>query len=447
MNHSILIVEDDKTFNSLLNKELTAMDYRVTTAYSRDEAKQQLGQLSPDLVLLDLNLPDVDGNELVIELAEEYPVIILTAYGSIQDAVEAMRAGVADYLTKPVNLDELELVVQRVLDNANLELDKQLCNREKQARFSSYIVGSSKELQKVQGLIEAVAPSEMTVLIEGESGVGKELVAHEIHLHSDRSESNFVALDCCSLQENLFESELFGHEKGAFTGADSQKRGLIEIAKGGTLFLDEIGEISASIQAKLLRVLETGRFRRLGGNKDLEANIRVVAATNKRLADLSSEGEFRSDLYYRLSAFVLPVPPLRDRREDIPALVEHFLSNHNFSRRVSKKVSKRAMELLVAYDWPGNVRELRNMIERAIILSRDSSIIKPANLSLAGPRAVMDVHLDFNHEPTLEEIEKAYLKQLLKKYSGHRGKIAEALGVSERTTYRLLQKYELQNAE
>jgi DNA-binding NtrC family response regulator len=445
LEQSILVVEDDKTFNSLLKKQLQAMGYHASGAHTREEAKQVLEKFPADLVILDLNLPDVEGNEFVYEMAEEYPVIVLTAYGSIQDAVRAMRAGVSDYLAKPVNLDELEIVVERVLDNAVLELDKQLCNREKEARFAPYIVGSSKALQKVMGLIDAVAPSNMTVLIEGESGTGKELVAHEIHKRSTRSNSNFVALDCCSLQESLFESELFGHEKGAFTGADTQKRGLIEIAKGGTLFLDEIGEIGPAIQAKLLRVLETGQFRRLGGNKDLHADIRVVAATNKRLAEETGEGDFRSDLYYRLSAFILPVPSLRDRREDIPALVEHFLNHHSFSRRVSKNVSKKAMEQLVAYDWPGNVRELRNMVERAIILSGDSKLLKPVHFTLRGEQAARDVHLDFNHEPSLEEIEKTYLKQLLKKYSGHRSKIADVLGVSERTTYRLLQKYDLQN--
>jgi transcriptional regulator with PAS, ATPase and Fis domain len=276
-------------------------------------------------------------------------------------------------------------------------------------------------------------------------GPGKELVARAIHENSDRASRNFVPVDCCTLQEKLFESELFGHEKGAFTGADRQKRGLIEGAEGGTLFLDEIGEIDTSIQAKLLRVLETGTFRRVGGTKDLHANARIVAATNRDLEAISREGQFRADLYYRLSTFVIEVPPLRERREDIPYLATHFVQNHNFSRRINKGIAGEALRRLTAYNWPGNVRELRNVIERAIILSRDSNTIRPEHLAFGagGGKGGVKVNVSFDHDPTLEELQAEYLRLQLSKHSGHRAKVAEVLAVSERNIYRLIRRYGL----
>ncbi|MEE9395986.1 MAG: sigma-54 dependent transcriptional regulator, partial [Methylococcales bacterium] len=283
------------------------------------------------------------------------------------------------------------------------------------------------------------------VLIEGESGVGKELVAQEIHRKSDRSEFNFVELDCCSLHEQLFESELFGHERGSFTGANSRKQGLIESAENGTLFLDEIGEIEGSIQAKLLRILESGQFRRLGGTKDLKANVRIVAATNKKLEEMSAEGSFRLDLFYRLSAFILQVPPLRERREDIPDLVNYFILNHDFSRRFNKEVSPKAMEELIRYDWPGNVRELKNVVERAIILSGDQKNVLPSHLTFATTQTSvpMGISLSFDSDPTLKEIEQLYLQKMVTKFSGNRANVAKVLGISERNLYRLIDKYQL----
>ena len=312
-----------------------------------------------------------------------------------------------------------------------------------QERFG--IVGDSDGVRHVLDRIRQVARTEISVLIQGESGVGKELVAQAIHVNSNRSKRNFVAVDCCTLQEQLFESELFGHERGAFTGATSQKKGLIESADGGTLFLDEIGEIEPGIQAKLLRVLETGQFRRVGSNMDRVANVRVVAATNRDLESMSQRGEFRSDLFYRLSAFVVDVPPLRERRDDIPALVEHFVNNHNFSRRINKKVSTGAMRSLVAYDWPGNIRELKNVVERSIILSRDSTKIKREHLGQCGTQFAQDrmINLAFDHEPTLEEIQKHYLSMVMQRHLGHRSQVAKTLGISERNVYRLIEKYGL----
>lgn len=442
----ILVVEDDTLLNQLLVQNLKKMGYDAEGVTLLSEARNYLNKHEPNLILLDGHLPDGMGMELLSHHAIP-PVVFLTAYGSVREAVNAIKAGAAEYLVKPINLDELEVTIKRVLENAALQQDYQLC-KSQQSRCNRLMVGCSPAVDKVHELIRAVAPTDMSVLIQGESGVGKELVAAEIHRNSERAERNFVALDCCSLQEKLFESELFGHERGSFTGADRQKKGLIEGAEGGTLFLDEIGEIEAPIQAKLLRVLETGRFRRLGGTKDLTANVRIVAATNCNLEKMSQQGSFRLDLFYRLSAFVITVPSLRERREDIPELVEHFLSNHNFSRRINKSFTNTAMKELIAYHWPGNVRELKNVVERAIILSGEKSEIRPEHLtfsSIKNPGGI-GFELSFDHEPTLEEIERDYLKILLSKYSGHRLKVAEALGVSERNTYRLLKKHGLSAA-
>ena len=442
---SILVVEDDTVLNELLVQTLQNTGYHVQGVTNLAEARGYLNTHEPTLILLDACLPDGHGMELLDGTNHLPPVVLLTAYGSIREAVDAIKAGAVEYLVKPIDLDALELTIQRVLETIALREDYQFCRSQIQHRQSKCMVGNSEAMRRVHDLIRKVAPTDMSVLIHGESGVGKELVAAEIHKHSHRSDRNYVALDCCSLQEKLFESELFGHEKGAFTGADRQKKGLIEVADGGTLFLDEIGEIESTIQAKLLRVLETKRFRRLGGTKDLSSDARIVAATNCHLEEMSQEGSFRLDLFYRLSGFVITIPPLRERREDIPGLVEYFLYNHHFSRRINKTVSHGAMKELVAYDWPGNIRELKNVVERSIILAGNKTQIHPEHLifSTSNNKKDMGFELSFDHQPTLQEIEKHYIKFLLNKYSGHRLKVAEALGVSERNTYRLLKKYGL----
>ncbi len=442
---TILVVDDDAVFNDLMVRQLTDLEFSVTGVRNWAAAQDYLSRYEPDLILLDIRLPDVDGLAILPELVSLAPVIVLTAYGSVKNAVAAMKQGAAEYLMKPVDLDELELTVRRALGHAELRQDIQFVRSRERAVRGSFMVGRSPALRRVIQLVDAVAAEEVTVLISGESGVGKELVAREIHERSSRRERNFVTLDCCTLQENLFESELFGHERGAFTGADRKKRGLIEGAEGGTLFLDEIGEIGPAIQAKLLRVLETGMFRRLGGTRDLHANARILAATNRDLKAMAETGDFRSDLYYRLSAFVIEVPPLRERREDIPDLVDHFLNHHDFSRRIAKRLTPSAMRRLMRYDWPGNVRELRNVIERAIIISGDETTIRPSHLGLPDDDTAGQgqVTLTFDHEPSLEEITAQYLGMLIKKYQGHRATLARALGISERNVYRLLKKYGL----
>ncbi len=445
----ILVVEDDRVLNELTCSYLSEVGYSAKGVSSWAEAERVLAREEPALIIADARLPDADTLDRLPALVESQPVIVLTAYGSVRDAVKAIKAGAAEYLLKPINPDELLLMVERTLTNAALVRDHQLALRQLQARDqkASYLIGQSGALNQVKDLVEAVAPSDMTVLIQGESGTGKELVARAVHDLSERSGRRFVAVDCCTLQEKLFESELFGHEKGAFTGADRQKKGLIEGAEAGTLFLDEIGEIELGIQAKLLRVLETGKFRRVGGTRDLDANVRVVAASNRNLESLSRSGEFRLDLFYRLNAFVITTPPLRDRRDDIPQLVEYFIRNLDFSRRINKTVSAEAMRKLIEYDWPGNIRELKNVVERAIILSRDKKRIRPEHLTfsgLSGSASPAAVTLSFDHDPTLGEIEARYLKMQLEKHAGHRAKVSEILGISERSVYRLIKRYRLQ---
>jgi len=442
---TILVVEDDAVLKTLISRQLQEIGFRVVTASSWRETEAVLAKTEPHLIVLDMRLPDVNGMEVIGSLAEDHAVIVLTAYASIQNAVQAMRNGAVAYLSKPTNLDELELEVKRALENVELRRNYEFVRDSEKAKRQSLMVGESRSLRELDRLIDAVAPAPTTVLLEGESGVGKELAAREIHERSPRKAHNYVVLDCCTLHENLFESELFGHEKGAFTGAIAQKRGLIEAADGGTLFLDEIGEISQAAQAKLLRVIETRQFRRVGGVKDLTADARIVAATNRDLAAMVQEGRFRADLYYRLSAFAVCVPPLRERREDIVILARHFLVKHNFSRRLKKELSRGAEQALVAYDWPGNVRELRNVMERAVILSGPEPVIHPRHLGLpTEPGGTSgEIRLAFDHEPELEELRRRYVQMLHEKYSGHRARLAGALGISERNLYRLLHRYGL----
>ncbi len=447
MKAKILIIEDDRIVNMLLAKYINSIGHNAVGVHTLAEAGEYLKDHEPDLIVADARLPDGECMELLPTLAENQPVIVLTAYGSVNNAVEAMKAGASEYLIKPISPDEFTLVVQRTLENAALRNDHLFCKQRLKAKenSSSFMIGESGTLEKVKHLIDAVAVSDLTVLILGESGSGKELVARAIHEKSNRSNSNFVAVDCCTIQEQLFESELFGHERGAFTSANKQKKGLIEGAEGGTLFLDEIGEINGGIQAKLLRVLETGKFRRVGGTKDLTANVRVVTATNRNLEEMSREGTFRSDLYYRLEAFSINTPSLRERREDIPHLAEHFIRNHDFSRRINKSFNKAAIRKLISYDWPGNVRELKNVVERAIILSKENSSIKSEHLAFgsASSKTKSKLNLSFDHYPTLQELEQIYFKTILEKYSGHRSSVASTLDISERNVYRLIQKYQL----
>ena len=440
----ILLVEDDKTLANLIKQQLEEQGHNVLPVSSWRAAERALEEHDPTVAIFDMRLPDVDGFDVLPQLTEQCPVIVLTAFGSIDDAVRAIKVGATEYLTKPISPEQLELAVERALEAVSLKRDYQFYRKRAEVDVGGLMLGRSEAFREVVKLIELVAPVDATVLIEGESGVGKELVARAIHQLSPRAGQNIVPVDCCTLQENLFESELFGHERGAYIGADRRKQGLIEIAEGGTLFLDEIGEIPAPLQAKLLRVIETGHFRRLGGTRDLASSARFVAATNRNLSELAAAGGFRNDLYYRLAAFVITVPPLRDRQEDIELLANHFLVARDFARRAEKRLTKAACDALAKYHWPGNVRELRNVMERAILVSGDETEIRPEHLGLPSvmKRMPRKVELLFDSEPTLEELKKAYFMQLMETYGGHRAKVANILGISERNTYRLINRYE-----
>ncbi len=436
---TLLVVDDDATFNNLLRRQIGAMGFNAIGASSWADAQTKLGEIEPDAIILDFKLPDRDAASILPEIRSLYPVIVLTGYGSIPNAVSAISKGAADFLTKPVNLDEFELTVRRVLETTELRESNRFYRTQLASFRPGPMVFTSAAMHEVQAMIDAVGPTDTTVLILGESGTGKEMVAQAIHERSQRSALELVAIDGSGLMENLFESELFGHERGAFTGADRQKKGLIEEARGSSLFLDEIGDIGPSIQAKLLRVMETSTFRRLGGNKTLAADVRFISATNRDIAKMSSSGDYRSDLYFRLSPFVITVPPLRERREDIAPLAQHFLSR--FTRTMPSTLTADALSLLVAYDWPGNVRELRNAIERAVILSRPGNQVQAQHLSFLPSTQTGETVLRFSQDPTLEQIEREYLHQVMAKHGGNRQKTAAVLGISERHIYRLIEKY------
>ncbi len=441
MKKLVLVVDDDRVFNRLLVEQIAEMGLDSIGALCWKEAAQILQEREPDLIFLDLKLPDADTPQLVASLSGQFPVVVLTGYGSIRNAVSLIQAGAVEYLTKPVGLDELEIVIRRELDNAELRRRNAFYRRQLASRRPGPLLGNAPAMQEVMRLIEAVAPTDATVMIQGESGSGKEMVAQAIHESSPRRAREMVTVDGGTLQETLFESEVFGHERGAFTSADRQKKGLIEEAEGSTLFLDEIGETSPAIQAKLLRVLETNTFRRLGGTRALMADVRFVVASNRDLAEMSQSGSFRSDLYFRLASFVIRVPPLRQRRDDIPLLAEYFLQR--FARGIERNLTADALKLLMAYDWPGNVRELRNLVERAVILAGRDGRIRAEHFGPLVARRPDSVSLAFDHEPSLAEIEKDYLRRTLLQYGGNRAKAALVLGISERNIYRLIRQYEL----
>jgi two-component system response regulator HydG len=436
---TLLIIDDDAVFNGLLRRQIESMGFSTVGAGTWAEAQQRLGEIEPDAIILDFRLPDSNATKILAEIRHQYPVIVLTGYGSIPNAVNAIREGAADFLTKPVNVDELEMTVRHVLETAELRESNQFYRTQLAAHRPGPMVFDSAAMREVQAMVDAVGPTDTTVLVLGESGTGKELVAQAIHDRSPRAHRELVAIDGSGLQESLFESELFGHERGAFTGADRLKKGLIEEAAGSTLFLDEIGDIGPAIQAKLLRVMETSTFRRLGGNKTLTADARFVAATNRNIEAMSRTGSFRSDLYFRLSRFVITIPPLRERREDIEPLARHFLNL--LTRPVSMTLAPEGLKLLVAYDWPGNVRELRNAVERAIILARPSTQVRAEHLAFIPRAQTGETVLRFGQEPTLEQIEREYLRLVMAKHGGNRQKTAAVLGISERNVYRLIERY------
>ena len=443
----ILVVDDDDDFRNMIEKELRHMGFETACASGGKDAQTQIANGDIDVVLLDIKMPDMDGVTLLKEIKTRTPspeVIMLTGHGTVENAIESMKLGAYEYLTKPCQLEELEVTLHKAYEKQAL-IKQNAALRQELARREPFpdLVGRSPALRPVLVLIEKVAATDSTVLIQGESGVGKELVARATHRHSLRADHPFVIIDCTSLQEDLLESELFGHEPGAYTGAVGLKHGLFEAADRGTVFMDEIGELTLSIQAKLLRVLETGTFRRVGGTRNIQVDARLITATNRRLEQMVEEGTFRKELYYRLNVISIMIPPLRERKEDIPLLARYFAENSEVTGSGSKGISEEAMEILIAYDWPGNVRELENVIERAVILSEGAVIGArdlPPNL-----RALGDPWMEGEGKwVPLKEVERRYIGRVLQEVGGHRGKAARILGVSERNLYRKLKRYGLQ---
>ena len=438
----VLLVDDDDSLRVALAEELTHDGFRVDTASDGDSALQRIADRTYEVAIVDLNLPGLSGEGLIDRFHEVSPtteIIVLTAHGTVENAVRTLKNGAFDFLTKPCSLDELEAVTKRAWEHRELVRENRLLQRElaRHEQFREFI-GESMALRSVLEIISKVAQTDSTVLIQGESGVGKELAARAIFKGSQRSQRPFIVVDCTSLQESLLQSELFGHERGAFTGAVSRKHGLFEVADGGTLFLDEIGELSLPLQARLLRVLDGGTFRRVGGVHDISVDVRLICATNCDLLRMVEEGRFRHDLYYRVNVVSFTLPPLRERREDIPLLANYFAKESRVSRRRSVKFSEESLELLERYSWPGNVRELQNVVERALILADKETIAVsdlPGTLRFSELSLVDELTAG---RPTLEQLEIRYIGQLLKELEGHRGSVAKILGISERTLYRKL---------
>ncbi|MHB8876849.1 MAG: sigma-54-dependent transcriptional regulator [Myxococcaceae bacterium] len=444
---NVLIIDDDQTLRELFKRELEHSGHQVVLAASAAEGFSRLAEAEPDVVLLDLMLPDVPGIDVLRRLRAERPgleVVVLTAHGTVDTAITAMKLGAFDYLQKPCHLQELELTLHRAHERKRLGEDNaRLRDGLSSGTSEAEIVGCGPAFVEQQRFIAKVAQSDSTVLLRGETGAGKELVARALHRLSPRCDQPFVVLDCAAFNENLLQSELFGHEKGAFTGAGRLKYGLFEVAHGGTAFLDEIGDVSPSVQASLLRVLETSSFRRLGGTREVQVQVRLIAATNRNLERMMRAGQFRQDLYFRLNTIHIDLPPLRRRREEIAFLVQHFVSRHNESYRTRKTVSPEAMAVLTAHDWPGNVRELRHVIERALVLADDDAI-KTADLPIEVQREpALPLAAAAGEAGTLAEIEARHIARVLSEVGGHRARAAQVLGISERSLYRKIHEYHL----
>jgi DNA-binding NtrC family response regulator len=440
----VLIVDDEKNTREGLARALRK-SYDVLVAESGSAALNLLNEKPVDVMLSDLRMPGMDGMTLMQRALAGSPqliCILLTAYGNIETAVDAMRHGATDFLTKPVNLEQLELVLKRVLRSRSAETENRQLHEQLDSKFGmENIIGSSPEMQRVFDTVRQVAASRATVLIQGESGTGKELIAKAIHRLSSRKNGTFVPVHCAALSSTLLESELFGHEKGAFTGAAERRKGRFELADGGSLFLDEIGEVDASVQVKILRALEERRFERVGGQESIDVDTRLIAATNRDLKKMVADGKFREDLYYRLYVVVIQLPALRERRSDIPLLLKHYLDVFNLeNNRSIEGFSPDALDLLTTYRWPGNVRELRNVVEQMVVLSRSQRIgvrdlpahIRETGVS-AGTVQVMG--------GSLEEMEKQAILQALKEAGGNRTRAAGKLGISRRTLHRKITEY------
>lgn len=455
MKPSILIVDDDEVMQETLSDVLRKRGYEIFTVGSGNGALPMIEKNVIDLILLDMRLPDIDGLEVLKKIKEfdnEILVIMMTAYSDVQTAVSAMKSGAYDYINKPFELEELKLLIEKGLEMKSLINEVRRLHRQQKENYqNSHIYGVSPQIHYVKELIGMISKTHKTsVLIQGESGTGKELAANAIHYNSHRSDNPLMKINCSAIPDSLLESELFGYEKGAFTDAKNTKKGLFELADSGTVFLDEIGDMNPFLQSKILRVLENQTFMRVGGEREIKVDIRIVAATNKDLETMVREGFFRKDLYYRLKVMVVEMPPLRDRLEDILLLSNLFIEENNkeFNKDI-KGFSDEAKKLMVQYSWPGNVRELKNVIERAMILT-DQEVITPKHLPFELKQTEKFIHGNTEHEisektddMSLESMEKIHLSKVLKRLEWNKSKASKNLGISRATLRAKVKKYNL----
>jgi len=444
MKLNILLVDDDKLVNEFVGETLQRTRHDVTSVFSGEEAKKLLEQDTFDIVLTDIKMQKISGMDLLKFIKDKCPdtvVILMTAFGTVQNAVEAMKLGAFDYLVKPFSPDEIELVVNKAHDYLRMYAETRRLRAEVHEKYKT-LVGASRKMTEIFDMIKNIAPSRSTALISGESGTGKELIARAIHYHSDRVEKPFIKLNCAALPDGLMESELFGHEKGAFTGAITQTRGRFEMADGGTLLLDEISEIPINLQGKLLRVLQEREFERVGSGTSMQVDVRIIATTNRNLKKEIADGKFREDLYFRLNVIPIEVPPLCERLDDLPLLVEHFLDKYCAETgKDIKGVDDTVMRLFMKYHWPGNVRELENFMERAIVISKNKVLTSkdfPDSLVLG---KIADTGSDFQVGMTVHDAEKLLIMRTLESESGNRTKAAEILGINPRTLRNKLNEY------
>ena len=442
----ILVIDDEESIRDSMSLVLRKEGYLVSSAASGQEGLNVFGSEAFHVVFVDLKLPGMTGLQVLSRIKEadpETPVIIITGYASIESAVEAMKRGAFDYMTKPFPPEEVRVITRKALESRRLLLENMSLRRELEAKTEfELVVGTSRAIGQVLDVVRRVSPTESTILITGESGTGKELIAREIHRHSLRRNASFVVVDCGALVETLFESELFGHVKGSFTGAHETKHGRFEVADGGTIFFDEISNIGQNMQAKLLRAIQEREINRIGSSKAIKVDVRILAATNEDLADGVRKGKFREDLFYRLSVVPIRLPPLRERKEDIPLLVEHFLQKYNKrTKRNITGISSSALKALKEYDWPGNIRELENTIERAVVLSRGDGI-ELEDLMYHG---ISGRATALGSAPgklqTLESVEKDYIRAVLRAHHGNRTQTAEVLGIDRKTLWARIKKY------
>ncbi|MBI4368306.1 MAG: sigma-54-dependent Fis family transcriptional regulator [Candidatus Omnitrophica bacterium] len=449
---TILIVDDEKNTREGLKQFLNDLGYEVLLAGSAKEGMALIKKERPEITLTDLKMPEMSGLDFLHEIKRSAPetiVIMLTAYGTVETAVQAIKAGAYYYLTKPINFDELELTLkkalhQKALEHENISLREEL-SRERYE--SGEIIGESPAIKQLIALSKQIAQSDSTVLIQGESGTGKELFAHLIHSESKRSNHPFVTIHMATLTETLLASELFGHERGAFTGATERKTGRFERANGGTLFLDEVSDIPENMQTKLLRVLQSGEFERVGSTKTLRSDVRLVCATNKNLKEQTEAGIFREDLYYRINVILLEIPPLRNRPADIPLLIHHYLNAFaEKNRKVIEKITPEALNTLGKYNWPGNVRELKNIVERMVVLNRSNVITAddvPIDIRGGRKPILSKLNMGTKELGTFEEMEEAMIRKTLGEVNHNKSLAAKRLGISRRTLYRKMSEYKI----